>query len=256
MSITAQLLYVSASGAKCMERKLEVISNNLANIDTTGFKREGVNFSTVYVPLTQPPPKNRKENPPVGYIATYNLSLSYAGTEEDFFYLEQGALRETGRKLDFAIEGKGFFVVENEKGKRFLTRDGAFHLDKEGYLRTSSGYYVIGKSGSRISLQDATNIYVTEEGTIFSNGMESDSFLIVTQPRATKLGNNLWEYDSNIAQEDVDSKVYQGFLEDSNVNPVYEMVKMIEAHRVFDANLNAIKAGDEVLAVLNDFGGV
>jgi flagellar basal-body rod protein FlgG len=255
MSITAQLLFVGASGAKAMERKLESITNNIANVDTPGYKREGVKFSTVYVPLTQPPPSKPGDPVPTGYIPTYNLTVEYAGAIDNVVYLEQGALRETGNKLDFAIEGKGFFVVEDEDGNRFLTRDGSFKVDGEGNLRTSSGYYVVGSSG-RIKVDDSSDIYVSEDGRIFSKGGEVGKFLIVDQPVKERLGQNLWAYEEDKAVPSKNSKIYQGFLEDSNVNVVYEMAKMIEAHREFDANLNVVKTGDELLGYLNEFGRV
>ena len=255
MSITAQILFVGASGAKAMERKLESITNNIANVDTPGYKREGVKFSTVYVPLTQPPPSKPGDPVPTGYIPTYNLTVEYAGAIDNVVYLEQGALRETGNKLDFAIEGKGFFVVEDEDGNRFLTRDGSFKVDGEGNLRTSSGYYVVGSSG-RIKVDDSSDIYVSEDGRIFSKGGEVGKFLIVDQPVKKRLGQNLWAYEEDKAVPSKNSKIYQGFLEDSNVNVVYEMAKMIEAHREFDANLNVVKTGDELLGYLNEFGRV
>lgn len=255
MSITAQILFVGASGAKAMERKLESITNNIANVDTPGYKREGIKFSTVYVPLTQPPPSKPGDPVPTGYIPTYNLTLEYAGAIDNIVYLEQGALRETGNKLDFAIEGKGFFVIEDENGNRFLTRDGSFKVDEEGNIRTSSGYYVVGSSG-RIKVDDSSDIYVSEDGRIFSKGGEVGKFLIVDQPVKERLGQNLWAYEEDKAVPSENSKIYQGFLEDSNVNVVYEMAKMIEAHREFDANLHVVKAGDELLGYLNEFGRV
>jgi flagellar basal-body rod protein FlgF len=256
MSITAQLLFVAASGARAMERRLESISNNIANVDTPGYKREDVKFSTIYVPLTQKPPSKKGDPIPTGYFPTYNLVLNYAGQIDNVIYLEQGAIRETGNKLDFAIEGKGFFVVENEDGKRFLTRDGSFKVDRNGFLRTSSGYYVLGRTGSRIVIPDPTTLSVSENGRIYSKGNEIDTLLIVKQPVEKRLGSNLWKYRKEFAEPDYESKVYQGFLEDSNVNVVYEIVKMIEAHRTFDADLHVVKAGDELLGFLNDFGRV
>ena len=255
MSITAQILFVGASGAKAMERKLESITNNIANVDTPGYKREGIKFSTVYVPLTQSPPSKPGDPVPTGYIPTYNLTLEYAGAIDNVIYLEQGALRETGNKLDFAIEGKGFFVVEDDNGNRFLTRDGSFKVDEEGNLRTSSGYYVVGSNG-RIKVSDSSDIYVSEDGRIFSKGGEVGKFLIVEQPVKKRLGQNLWAYEEDKAVPSGNSKIYQGFLEDSIVNVVYEMAKMIEAHREFDANLNVVKTGDELLGYLNEFGRV
>jgi len=256
MSITAQFLFVAASGARAMERKLESVTNNIANVDTTGYKREGVKFSTIYVPLTQPPPSKPGQPHPVGYIPTYNLVLNYAGSSENIIYMEQGALRETGNKLDFAIEGKGFFVVEDDRGNRFLTRDGSFKVDSQGFLRNNSGFYVLGTGGRKIRVKSSSDLYVSEDGRIYSQGDEVGKFLIVEQPVKERVGHNLWVYDEREAKISETSKVYQGFLEDSNVNVVYEMVKMIEAHREFDANLNVIKAGDELLASLNDFGRV
>ncbi len=255
MSITAQILFVGASGAKAMERKLESITNNIANVDTPGYKREGIRFSTVYVPLTQLPPSKPKDPVPTGYIPTYNLALEYAGAIGNVIHLEQGPLRETGNKLDFAIDGEGFFLVEDEKGNRFLTRDGSFKVNSEGFLMTSSGYYVIGKGG-RIRLSDSYDVYVSEDGKIFSRGEEAGRFLILKQSVDKRVGKNLWVYNENLAEPSDNFKIYQGYLEDSNVNVVYEMAKMIEAHREFDANLNVVKSGDELLGYLNEFGRV
>ena len=93
MSITAQVLFVGASGAKAMERKLESITNNIANVDTPGYKREGIKFSTVYVPLTQPPPSKPGDPVPAGYIPTYNLTIEYASSIQRYSHGTGGSKR-------------------------------------------------------------------------------------------------------------------------------------------------------------------
>ena len=170
-----------------------------------------------------------------------------------YLLLEDGFIRSVG----LGVEGyPAFSIVEDEKGNRFLTRDGSFKIDSEGFLKTSSGFYVLGVGENRIRIENFSDIYVSEDGRIFSQGNEIGKILIVEQPVKRRIGYNLWVYDEKSAKISETSKVYQGFLEGSNVNVVYEMVKMIEAHREFDANLNVVKTGDELLASLNDFGRV
>lgn len=254
MSITSQLLFVGASGAKATERKLEAISNNIANVNTTGYKKQGMIFKTIYTDYTPNPPSNPSQPPLIGYYPTFNLSLEYVGLNRDYTDFSQGDIVQTNNKLDLAINGKGFFVVEDNLGNRFLTRDGSFKINKDGYLVNDSGMYVLSDKGRiKLSQKGIKNFEVSEDGYVYINKEKKYKLLIVDSNQKRQIGQNLWSFNSN-SLINTNAIIKQGFLEKSNVNVVYEMVKMIEAHRQFTANSKIIETGDKLLSDLNDFG--
>lgn len=254
MGITSQLLFLGASGAISTERKLEAISNNIANVNTSGYKKQGMLFKTIYTPYTLSPPKNSFNSPLIGYYPTFNLTLEYVGLDEDYTDFSQGILVETNNELDLAINGKGFFVVEDNLGNKFLTRDGSFKINNDGFLVTSSGMYVLAEEGRiQFDTKDIKNFEVSEEGVIYINKIRKYQIIITDYTQKKQIGQNLWSFNPNTSLN-AEGIVKQGFLEKSNVNVVYEMVKMIEAHRQFTANTKIIETADELLNNLNDFG--
>ena len=216
------------SGAVALERRLQLIAHNLANLDTPGFKREVMAL------------KAR----PMGH-GDYPLVVEIAERIPD---LSPGIMKPTGDPLDLAIGSEGFFVVETPQGVRY-TRKGTFRVDEEGYLVTSQGYRVLGKGGA-IALEGA-EVVVNEAGDVIVGGEVVDSLRVVSFPKGANLireGDGLFRFEGPEGEliEVEDPQVKQGFLEGSNVSPVLEMVKLIEVSRVFEAYQRALHTADDI----------
>lgn len=161
----------------------------------------------------------------------------------------QGQLNETGNDLDFAIRGEGFFQIETPEGLRF-TRDGSFKLNSRNELVTSEGYIVLGTDGP-INL-DAERITFSGSGEILSDGEVVNQFSMIHMDNLTdlrKTGNNLFRLEEGSAVEGLpfQGEIVQGFLENSNVDTIKEMVRMITMHRNYESNQRMIRAYDELL---------
>ncbi|HQV30982.1 MAG TPA: flagellar hook-basal body protein [Calditrichia bacterium] len=208
----------------------ESISNNLANLDNAGFKRDVVFFELV------------DED---GDRALEMQTRQYT----DF---SQGMLSKTENPLDLALAGRGFFTVETENGE-MLTRDGQFKLDEDGVLRTSAGHPVIGEQGWIILTDEGltpAEVSVTRAGEIFVDGDLRATLRIqdVEDLQAlNKLGDNLMQVeDANALFEVEEVDVQQGFLEDANVNPINEMMGLIEVQRQFESTQKMIQTLDDI----------
>ena len=208
------------------ERKYEVTSNHLANVDTTGFKKDVLSFDRVM---------------------KANLSVD----------LTQGDVIATNNKLDMALMDEGFFRVETPAGIRY-TRNGNFHLDNGGRIVTALGDPVLGDAGP-LTVQ-GTHIYVNEAGDVAVDGENIGTFSVVTFAdlgRVTKEGSGYFNYGGNPADEIPPQRtaVRQGALERSNVSTVYEMTSMIDIHRMYEAAQKMMQTFDEVDGrAINDVG--
>lgn len=237
MASDFQPLYVLASGLFYQQRKLEVISNNLANLNTNGFKK---------VLLTA------QASPVKGPEGGRVFSPSHQMVENNFVYpvmgkqkvdTSSGELKKTGNPLDMAINGSGFFAVK--VGDKILyTRDGHFLLDKKGYLVNQNGFPVMDENGNKILIgrNSLAEVRVTRDGVIFV-GTRRVAKLKITELKGVKhVGKNLYIGEERPAKN---YEVVQGFVEGSNVNPIEEMVKMIETVRAYETFANALKTLDE-----------
>jgi len=224
---------LAASGASVQEDKLDVISNNLANVNTPGYKKDRLvfkSFSSIFEESMQ----------------SRDYGVGLAGTACDF---SQGPLRATANKLDVAIAGKGFFAVETENG-RMYTRSGRFSINEEGLLCDSMGNPVVGEGGQIVI--NGSQVEFSPGGDVFVDGKKVGKLLVMDFPKPyalKKAGRGLFRSDiegfsaSNFS-------VKQGFLEDSSVEAVDEMANMIEAHRAFEANENVVRIIDNLLGSL------
>jgi len=271
-------LYTSASGMKAQQDRLDAISNNLANVDTTSYKSDEVihkafpslllrrmNTDLVKIPLSGNLPLlgSQDKAPIIGRLGTG------VETNEVFTVNTQGAVKETKNQFDLSLNGSGYFVVETPNGER-LTRNGSFLLGPEGYLETKDGFRLLGENGPlQIKLN---NVVVDEDGKVFQNNkfMFDDKRLVsmeenewdqlaevdrlkivqVDQPRyLKKQGNSLYLATENSGEPEIIQsdrpKVLQGFIEASNVNAVSEMVKMIEVNRAYEACQKVIQTEDQ-----------
>ncbi len=239
-------LYISAEGANAQAKRLEVLSNNLANVDTTGFKRDLAIFQARYAESTE----RGLDQPGSGSINDLGGGVRLQGTQTDF---SLGPLKNTGRPTDLAIDGEGFFAVRKD-GKEFLTRAGNFQFDAGNQLVTSDGYPVLNDSGTPIIIDPSEGPWqVTRDGAFAQKG--TFNYLKMVQPPSkgdlVKAGENLfWPLASAAPVDPAQRRVSSGFLEGSGVKPTLEMMELIESSRAFEANTNMIKHQDQMLGTL------
>jgi flagellar basal-body rod protein FlgG len=237
----------SASAMEGQAERLAVLANNLANVSTTGFKADHVEFIQS---LSSPRAAGPLSPGPAAPLSPPVLSR----TRTEF---SSGPLRETGNALDLAIEGRGFFVVQTPGGVR-LTRAGAFVRATDGTLSTPDGAKVLGEGRQPITLPEAGRIQVGVDGEIAADGAGVGRVLVVDPKtaRLVKAGATRFE-----APADVDltpaatPQVRQGAIELSNVNAVLTLVEMMSALRVYESAQRAARSSDETLSrAVNDVG--
>ena len=229
-----QIMNTATAMASRMQQQ-EIIANNLANVNTTGFKRDRL-FQEM--------------------LTEEQTDLSRATTPVTVF--EQGTLRETQNATDLAIQGKGFFVVETPQGTRY-TRNGHFSLNAGGELVTDEGMPVMGRGGV---VGGTGALAVNEKGEVYWDGRLTDQLLVVDLPEdvsLTKVGDGLFApADSQASGLEVESEAFvlkQGYLEESNVNAVEEMVRMMTVYRHFEADQKTLKTQDDILGkAVNEIG--
>ncbi len=239
-------LYTAASGALTAEAQADTIANNLANVDTTGFKRTLLQIQTgpqlqVYALQNQPGQK-------LGGVPTSTL-VGMLGTgaqvHDSPAVFDQGSLQNTGNSLDLAIQGGGFFTLQTPQGIRY-TRDGQFARDPQGMLVTMDGNRVLGRNGP-IALQTGP-VQIAENGDVRQNGQVVDTLRLVHFNNLTALrpegDNHFVDTGAAAPALDANSSVQQGYLERSNANVVRSMVDLITAQRWFEANQKVIQTQD------------
>jgi len=254
-------LYTAASGMSAQQQNIDNVAHNLANVNTTGFKKSRVEFEDLVYDQTKVPgaPTSTTAEAPIGLET--GLGVRAVATARDF---SKGKLKSTSSPLDLAIEGDGFFQVQLPTGDIGYTRAGSFHLSGEGTVVTSEGYQV----QPQISIPaNATSISISKTGIVSVaiagqsaaqqvGALEIASFQSPAGLRA--MGGNLFvtstasgEPQVGAAGEEGRGAIQQGFTEDSNVSVVEEMVNMILGQRAYEANSRVIKAADEMLSQVN-----
>ncbi len=262
-------LYAAVNGALRAEMRLDVLSNNLANASTTGFKASEITFDSY---MTKPgaeqfPLPNSSflglygpKNVPFPYSdpATNAYSMTYpraSGTQVD---MAQGAVNQTGNPLDVAIEGGGFFVLNTPEGRRY-TRDGAFSINDRGELVNKNGYQVMGAGGSALTV-GSERVEISPDGTIANAKSMIGRLMRVDLPTTSleQVGGNLYKAPAGqeIPMETVQGGFLQGFLEQSNVNSVRGMTQMIEVNRGFEVYMQMIRALDGLDGQAAKIGGL
>lgn len=246
-------LYTSASGMMAEMVRNDVTANNLANVSSTGFKKDVALFKSFPEMLVRrindQKQSDAAQKPVIGSLGTGAL------VDEVFTSHEQGQLRESSNPFDLAISGEGFFVVQNQNGN-YYTRNGSFTLDGEGHLVNSQGAYVLGQAGP-IQITGSDDVVIDTAGNIFAGGSKIDTLRTVTvaDPAAmTKVGDSL--FTGGQAAEGINAQIRQKFIEASNVNPVTEMVNMITISRAYEANQKMITAHDTSLGQAMEVGSL
>ncbi len=227
-----QGIYTAAAGAKTMEERLAVISNNIANSNTTGFKKDAIAFEQYMRELdTEGLFPGQYSAVPVDVIS-----------QQYYIDTTQGGYQETGNPLDMALMGDGFFVVNTADGPRY-TRSGAFQLSAEGLLTTAQGYTVQGEGGE-IALAGG-HVTVDDAGNVLLDGAVIDRLQVVDIQGADleRAGQGLFKVRDGAAPAAVETpQVKQGALESSNVEPVSEMVNLINTQRTYESFQKVIKS--------------
>ena len=281
--------YTGATGMRAQQWRLDAVANNLANVDTDSYKREVASFKANPELLIRRMDDDGVYNIPFGSAdAAPIIGKMGTGVElnELFTCFEQGEPKETSSDFDIMLEGKGFLAVSTPYGERY-TRNGSFILGKEGYLETKEGYPLQGENGPiRVK---ANNFKIDAEGRVWINSAYPDDPEVMVGREANtwdeedrvlldtlkivefeldryleKQGSSLYRETGSettpnngkysgppvIMTGERRPKVIQGFIESSNVNPVTEMVQMIEVNRAYEANQKVIQSEDSLLGTL------
>ncbi len=238
--------YISAEGANVQSSRLEVIANNLANVDTVGFKRDLAVFKARNAEAIE----KGLVIPGTGAQEDIGGGVLFRQTLTDF---SPGKIKPTKNPSNLAILGDGFFVVK--KGdETFLTRAGNFEITPRGDLITPQGYAVLDESGSPIALNPSVKEWeINDSGTLLQG--DSSRNLAIVKPASNseliKHGENLFRASSNTQPvPQAERRVSSGYLEMSDVQPTMEMTGMIEASRLFEINLNMMKTQNDTIGSL------
>jgi flagellar basal-body rod protein FlgG len=250
-------LYSAATGMNAQETNIDVISNNLANVNTTGFKKSRAEFQDLIYQYVQEPgsPSSQTTTKPTG--VQVGLGVKTASVQKIF---TQGDLTTTGNQLDLAIEGDGFFQVTRPDGTFVYTRAGSLQLDQNGQIITPDGFLVA--PGLSVPL-DSLGISVAQDGTVSVRQPNNVNPVQVGQLVAVRFANNagLKAVGQSFYEETLASgppvtgifsqngfgRLNQGFLESSNVSVVEQVVNMITAQRAYEASSKGITTADEML---------
>jgi flagellar basal-body rod protein FlgG len=246
---------------RAQEHRLDALSNNLANVDLNGYKRD----TSVHKAFPELMIRRFEDNGvfrfPLGSVDTapvvgkLGMGVEY---NESFTVFEQGSLKVTENSFDLALDDEGFFVVDTPQGQRY-TRNGSFWLGKERILETKDGFPVMGENGIIQISEDHVTIdklgRVWQQETIDADPELVDTIKVVGFPRnrfLQKQGSSFWtENEESGEARDLEGirrpGILQGFLEGSNVNPVTEMVNLIEVNRAYEANQKVITTHDSLL---------
>lgn len=260
-------LYTAYTGMINEQKRLDVLSNNLANADTNGYKKEGTTSQTFADELAI----KIKDTSSYGMaqkLGTMSMGVHIGETYTDY---SQGNFKVTDNATDFALKGNGFFAISftDKQGNTSVkyTRDGAFVVNRQGYLVTKDGDYVLnmndarnGNANGRIQVDPTKEIIVDEFGNIYQDGNVVGDIGVVDfedYNYLAKYGENLYDLVDGGAIVEADATVEQGTLEASNVNVVSEMVNMITITRAYQAGQKIINAVDETLdKAVNQVGTV
>ncbi|MFW2545418.1 flagellar hook-basal body complex protein [Primorskyibacter sp. 2E107] len=221
--------YTALSRLSGLKREMQVIANNIANANTTGFRQEGIIFSE-YVQKADD---------------GANVSMSAARVRNTSF--EQGTLQQTNGQFDLAIEGDGFFLIGTPNGER-VTRAGSFTPSAAGTLVTADGYDVLDEGGAPLFVPpDASDLAFAADGTMSSNGVPLGRIGVVRPVDSLQMvreGGVMFRSESGFEPVE-EPRVIQGFVESSNVNPILQISRMVEVQRAYEMGQSFLDKEDE-----------
>jgi flagellar basal-body rod protein FlgG len=256
-------LWTAASGMHGQQFHIDTISNNLSNVNTTGFKRNRADFEDLLYQTTRTAGTPATEQTLVPTPVTVGHGVKVAGSAKEF---EQGSLQNTGNISDIAIEGEGFFRVLDRDGTFSYTRDGSFKIDSNGQLVTNNGHRVVPEIIMPPNFIRNT-VTINEDGGVFVQVPGQDDPIQVGQMQLYRfvnpgglnsVGQNLFKVTAASGDpiggtpgEEGMGRTLHKFLETSNVSVVSEMVNMIVAQRAYEMNSRAIQTSDTMLGIAN-----
>ncbi|WMT85717.1 flagellar basal-body rod protein FlgG [Pelagibacterium sp. 26DY04] len=251
-------LYIASTGMAAQERNVEVISNNIANMRTTGYKRQRAEFQDLLYQSYRRSGASTSENGtqvPVGIEIGSGVRLSATSR-----VMSQGSAAITEKELDLAINGEGFFMVTLPDGRTAYTRDGTFERDATGMMVTTDGYQI---EPGIIIPADATSVSISRDGIVegFINGATEPVQLgqiqmarFVNKGGLESMGDNLFletaasgEAQVGLPGQEGMGSLLQGYLESANVNAVTEMADLISAQRAYEMNARVISGADQMM---------
>lgn len=248
-----QGIYSGASGLKAQQQRLDVLANNVANVDTTGFKATRVDFQdALYQTMARP------VQPQEGLNLQQGHGVHVSQTLRAF---SQGMVQQTGRTLDVMVDGEGYFVLQSPTGEIAYTRDGSFNFSAEGgqsFLVAGDGSYVLDTAGNRIAAQgDESQWAIAAQGQISIGTQAPFAQLLVVrfpnQEGLSAMGNNRFvpTQASGAPQPMQQPSVIQGALEGSNVDLAQELTRLIRTQRAFTLSSRAVQTADEMEGIAN-----
>jgi flagellar basal-body rod protein FlgF len=223
-------LYVAASAQVAQAKRMDVIANNIANANTAGYRAAGVKFDVAMGKVGDEP-------------------VAYAGPGETYIMRAEGPINFTGNSLDVAVDGDGWLALQSPQGTIY-TRDGRMHLTDLGDLTSVNGYPVLDSGGGPITLDPSAGpVEIAENGAITQGGKQVGTiglFLIPADAKLTRYDNSgvIPDKEAEPVEDFTTSGIRQGYIEGSNVNPIIEMTRLIEASRAFDEAASAIEQSD------------
>lgn len=247
-----QALLTAATGLSAQQKKIDIIANNIANVNTTAFKSSDAQFKdTLYTSMENPDLDAEPTNLQKG------TGVAISSTSIDF---SQGNTNVTGKDLDLMIDGNAFFRLLSPEGEFVYTKDGSFTISAEGdegYLVNSAGYYLLDENNNRISITaDSGKISIQGNGTIgaYGNMIKIGVYSFDNTGALLSVGENLFteSVSSGQAAAATDYSIVQGALESSNVDLAKELTKLIQAQRVFTLASRALQTTDNMEGLANN----
>lgn len=232
-------VYITLARQTALQRQMDVVANNIANASTTGFKREGTLFAEA-----------------VEYLPAAGASISMSSDTATFTDLSPGAVAETGDPLTVAILGEGMLGVDRD-GETLYTRDGRFALSPEGELVLLSGERMLDAGGAPLQIRpDAAHIAIAKDGTLSAGGLPLGRLGLYAPDgaRLERVGNGLFRTEAP-ADPVERPRFAQGFLEAANVDPVSELVRMIEIQRAYERGQNLLQAEHDRISQVTEIVG-
>ncbi len=220
--------YTTLSRQSGLAREMQIVANNIANAATTGFRSEGMIFSEFVKPVDR----------------GASLSMGQGNVRNTSFL--QGTLNQTGASFDLAIEGDGFFLIETPSGER-LTRSGAFSPNAEGDLVTYDGFRVLDAGGVPVFVPPGADVAVSNDGTLSADGNPLGQIGVVRPLDPSSLVREdgvMFRTDSGFEPTET-ARVLQGFVENSNVNAIGQLARMVEVQRAYELGQSFLEAEDE-----------
>ncbi|MBV8628565.1 MAG: flagellar basal-body rod protein FlgG [Paraburkholderia sp.] len=254
-------LYIAATGMNAQQAQMDVISNNLANVSTNGFKGSRAVFEDLLYQTVRQPGSSSTQQTQIPSGIQLGTGVQQVATERLY---TQGNLQQTGNSKDVAINGNGFFQVQMPDGTTAYTRDGSFQTNAQGQLVTSSGYPVqpaitIPTTATSLTIGSDGSVSITQQGSNTSSQIGSIQLATFINPAGLDAkGENLFAETSssgtpNVSQPGLNGagSLNQGYVETSNVNVVQELVNMIQTQRAYEINSKAVTTSDQMLQTLS-----